>query len=136
MVAKTKSSVKSIHAIGRRKSSSARAYLTPGEGAILVNSKPYKEYFGRVTSQMILCQPLEVVGKRNSYNVSINVVGGGSSGQAGAARLAIARALVAEDPSMRKPLRVAGLLTRDPRAVERKKYGLRGARRRSQYSKR
>lgn len=136
MVAKGKTAVKSTHAIGRRKSSTARAFLTPGSGEILVNKRPFKEYFGRETSQMILCQPLEVAGKRESYNIFINVDGGGSSGQAGAARLAIARALVIEEPELRKSLRAAGLMTRDPRAVERKKYGLRGARRRSQYSKR
>ena len=125
-----------IHTIGRRKTAVARAYIKSGGGQILVNGKNYEEYFGRKTSRMIVRQPLEVIGETDKYDIKINVQGGGSSGQAGAVRHAIARALVKHDESKRKPLRAAGLLTRDQREVERKKYGRHKARKRPQYSKR
>ncbi len=124
------------HTVGRRKTAVARAYLNPGNGNIIVNDKPYQEYFGRQTSRMILMQPLVVTSTADKYDVKVNVCGGGPSGQAGAVRHAIARALVRIDESYRKALRGAGLLTRDSRAVERKKYGLHKARRRPQFSKR
>ena len=127
---------KAIQSVGRRKTAIARAYMVPGSGAILVNGKPYDQYFSRQTALMIIRQPLEVSGEIEKHDFKINVKGGGSSGQAGAVRHAIARALVKADESKRKPLRGAGLLTRDARAVERKKYGLHKARKRPQYSKR
>ena len=125
-----------IHTIGRRKTSVARAYLSPGKGEVTVNGKPYEKYFGRATSRMVVMQPLVVTSTNEKFDVKINVTGGGPSGQAGAVRHAISRALVKIDETMRKPLRDAGLLTRDARAVERKKYGRHGARRRPQFSKR
>ena len=124
------------HSVGRRKTAVARAYLSPGTGAVSVNGKPYDQYFGRETSRMVLMQPLEVTASKEKYDAKVIVNGGGASGQAGAVRHAIARALVKIDESHRKALRAAGLLTRDSREVERKKYGLHKARRRPQYSKR
>ena len=124
------------HTIGRRKTAVARAFVSPGEGKLTVNKSDYKEYFGRDTLRMIIKQPLVVVDGVTKYDVRVNVVGGGPSGQAGAVRHAIARALVATDEAFRKPLKAAGLLTRDPREVERKKFGRHKARRRPQYSKR
>jgi len=132
MVAKAKS----IHAIGRRKSSVARVFMRPGSGEIVVNHRPYTEYFGRETLRMVLRQPFALLNKLESFDVVVNVDGGGLSGQAGAARLAIARALIKDEIGLRGELKKAGFLTRDPREVERKKYGLRGARKRPQYSKR
>lgn len=124
------------NAIGRRKTSVARVYVTPGEGKVTVNNKDLKEYFERDVLKMIIARPFEVLGKDLKYNVNVNVSGGGKSGQAGAVRLAIARALIKIDPSLRPALKKEGLLTRDARQVERKKYGRHGARRRPQYSKR
>ena len=121
---------------GRRKSATARIFLKNGEGLIVVNAKPYDVYFGRKTSQMIVRQPLEVTEKMGKFDIMVNVSGGGISAQAGAVRHGIARALEKVDAALRPPLKVAGLLTRDPREVERKKYGRRGARRSTQYSKR
>lgn len=123
-------------AIGRRKTSVARVYVTPGEGKITVNNKDLKEYFERDVLKMIIARPFDLIGSELKYNVNVNVVGGGKSGQAGAVRLAIARALIKIDPTLRPTLKKDGLLTRDAREVERKKYGRHGARRRPQYSKR
>lgn len=133
---------------GRRKSSVARVFLRPGKGAMLINSKSIEDYFGRETARMIIRQPLEVTETVNKFDVYATVTGGGISGQSGAIRLGIARALVefdekdlAEDAavnpnSFRRRLRARGLLTRDARKVERKKVGLHKARRATQYSKR
>lgn len=121
---------------GRRKTSTARVFLRPGSGNILVNNHPLDEYFGRETARMIVRQPLEIVDATNKVDLKITVRGGGNSGQAGAIRHGIARALLASDESLRGVLRQAGFLTRDARAVERKKVGLRKARKRPQYSKR
>jgi small subunit ribosomal protein S9 len=125
-----------IHAVGRRKSAVARAYLRPGTGQVLVNGKPFNEYFGRETSTMIVQQPLQLVGGAEQFDIILNIAGGGLSGQAGAARHAISRALVKSSEDNKAPLRKAGFLTRDSRVVERKKYGLHKARKRPQFSKR
>lgn len=121
---------------GRRKTSSARVFIAKGAGRITVNNQPLDEYFGRETARMIVRQPLDLAEMADSVNISVRVRGGGNSGQAGAIRLGIARALVAQDETLRKPMRERGFLTRDARAVERKKVGLRKARKRPQYSKR
>lgn len=121
---------------GRRKTSAARVFVTPGNGNIVVNDLPLDKYFGRETARMIVRQPLEVADVTDKVDVKITVRGGGNSGQAGAIRHGIARALVEQDENLRVPLRRAGFLTRDARAVERKKVGLRKARKRPQYSKR
>ena len=119
---------------GRRKTSTARVFMSQGMGRILVNRRPLDEYFGRETARMIVRQPLEEVGAADSFDINVTVKGGGGSGQAGAIRHGIA--LVARDEELRGPLRRAGFLTRDAREVERKKVGLRKARKRPQYSKR
>ncbi len=121
---------------GRRKTSAARVFLSTGNGNITVNSHPLDKYFGRETARMIVRQPLEVAELVDKVDVRVTVRGGGSSGQAGAIRHGIARALVAHDENLRAPMRQAGFLTRDAREVERKKVGLRKARKRPQYSKR
>ena len=121
---------------GRRKRSIARVYLSSGKGNILINNRPFKDYLGRPTLATIVRQPLEAVGDIDGYDIKINVVGGGLTGQAGAIRLGIARALLQINEDFRTPLRQAGFLTRDARKVERKKYGQPGARKRYQYSKR
>lgn len=121
---------------GRRKNSVARVWLRPGEGKIQVNDRPVDEFFPRPTLKMLLAQPLKVVGMEGKFDVLATVIGGGTSGQAGAIRLGIARALVRLDEAMRTTLKKAGLLTRDPRVKERKKYGQKGARARFQFSKR
>ncbi len=121
---------------GRRKTSAARVFLSTGSGNITVNSSPLDKYFGRETSRMIVRQPLEVAEMVDKVDLMITVRGGGSSGQAGAIRHGIARALVEHDENLRSPMRQAGFLTRDAREVERKKVGLRKARKRPQYSKR
>ncbi len=121
---------------GRRKTSAARVFLSTGSGNITVNSSPLDKYFGRETSRMIVRQPLEVAELVDKVDLMITVRGGGSSGQAGAIRHGIARALVEHDENLRSPMRQAGFLTRDAREVERKKVGLRKARKRPQYSKR
>ena len=126
----------SKYGTGRRKSSAARVFLRSGTGRVLVNNRTLDEYFGRETARMIVRQPLEVVDAVDQFDLRITVEGGGGSGQAGAIRLGIARALVEYDEKLRLPLRQAGLLTRDAREVERKKVGLRKARKRPQYSKR
>ena len=121
---------------GRRKRSIARVYLSSGKGNILINSRPFKDYLGRPTLATIVRQPLEAIGDIDGYDIKINVMGGGLTGQAGAIRLGIARALLQINEDFRTPLRQAGFLTRDARKVERKKYGQPGARKRYQYSKR
>lgn len=126
----------SKYGTGRRKSSAARVFLQSGTGRVLVNNRTLDEYFGRETARMIVRQPLEVADAVDQFDLRITVEGGGGSGQAGAIRLGIARALVEYDEKLRLPLRQAGLLTRDAREVERKKVGLRKARKRPQYSKR
>jgi small subunit ribosomal protein S9 len=121
---------------GRRKTASARVYVKPGTGAIIVNGRTLAEYFPRETSQMIVRQPLELVEKVAELDVTVNVAGGGESGQAGAVRHGIARALLEVDPALRGALKSAGFLTRDSRKRERKKPGQPGARKKFQYSKR
>jgi len=121
---------------GRRKSSVARVFLTPGSGKIIINDKTIEEYFGRHTSRMIVVQPFEKLDMNEQWDVKCTVLGGGNTGQAGAIRLGISRALLESDEELRKPLRAEGFLTRDARKVERKKVGLRKARRAVQFSKR
>lgn len=121
---------------GRRKSSSARAYLVPGKGQITINKRTIEEYFGRETARMVVRQPLEAADVMDKFDVNVTVKGGGNTGQAGAIRHAIARALVDQDESLRSTMRQGGFLTRDAREVERKKIGLHKARKRPQYSKR
>lgn len=121
---------------GRRKSSTARVFLSSGAGQIVVNGLPLEDYFGRETARMLVRQPLELVGLVDKFNLKVTVRGGGGSGQAGAIRHGIARALVDYDVELKPELKRAGFLTRDARRVERKKVGLRKARKRPQYSKR
>jgi len=121
---------------GRRKSSAARVFLRKGSGAITVNGKALDDFFGRETSRMIVRQPLELTQNQDKFDVLVTVEGGGMTGQAGAIRLGIARALVEYDEALKSPLRKAGFMTRDAREVERKKVGLHKARRATQYSKR
>lgn len=121
---------------GRRKSSTARVYMRPGSGQITVNERPLDEFFGRETGRMIVLQPLELVQLTSRFDIRVKVSGGGITGQAGAIRHGIARALIRYDESLRQPLRQAGFVTRDAREVERKKVGLHKARRRKQFSKR
>ena len=121
---------------GRRKSSTARVHLHPGTGKININGRTIDEFFGRTTSRMIVRQPLETVQMADRFDVVANVAGGGMTGQAGAIRHGITRALIEYDESFRKSLRVAGFVTRDAREVERKKVGFRKARRGTQFSKR
>jgi small subunit ribosomal protein S9 len=121
---------------GRRKSSVARVYLVPGNGNITINKKNIDEYFGLETLKLIVRQPLEVTGTGAKFDVLVNVCGGGTTGQAGAIRHGISRALLEADEDFRAPLKKAGFLTRDPRMKERKKYGLKKARRAPQFSKR
>jgi len=121
---------------GRRKSATARVYLRSGKGGITINKKTLDQYFGRETSRMIVRQPLATTELLNKFDISVNVDGGGPSGQAGAIRHGITRALMVYDESLRGVLRKAGFVTRDSREVERKKIGLHKARKRPQYSKR
>jgi small subunit ribosomal protein S9 len=121
---------------GRRKSSVARVFLKTGSGKIVVNGKPVDEYFARETGRMIVRQPLVLLDRVNSMDIMVNVHGGGESGQAGAVRHGITRALIEFDAAFKPPLKAAGLVTRDAREVERKKVGLHKARRRKQFSKR
>jgi small subunit ribosomal protein S9 len=129
-------SVQENYGTGRRKTSTARVYLRPGDGSITVNKRPLDEFFGRKTARMIVRQALEAVDMDNKFDVTVQVAGGGTTGQAGAIRHGLTRALIEYDESFRKPLRKAGFVTRDDRKVERKKVGLRKARRATQYSKR
>lgn len=126
----------SYYGTGRRKSSTARVHLTSGKGSIVINQKSLDEYFGRETARMIVRQPLAAIEMEGKFDVLVNVAGGGPSGQAGAIRHGITRALMKYDETFRAPLRKAGYVTRDAREVERKKYGLHKARKRPQYSKR
>ena len=124
------------YATGRRKTSSARVYMSAGTGAIVVNGLPVDDFFGRKTSRMIVRQPLDVTEMNDKFDIKITVAGGGNSGQAGAIRHGITRALMEYDETLRPVLRKAGFVTRDAREVERKKVGLRKARRAVQFSKR
>jgi small subunit ribosomal protein S9 len=121
---------------GRRKTSTARVYLRPGSGQIVVNERPLDKFFGRETARMIVRQPLKVADLEEKFDVTVSVKGGGTTGQAGAIRHGITRALMHYDETLRPTLRRAGFVTRDAREVERKKVGLRKARRATQYSKR
>ena len=125
-----------FYGTGRRKTSTARVYLKPGSGAITVNNRPLDTFFGRKTAQMIVRQPLELMQMTSTFDVNVTVKGGGTTGQAGAIRHGLTRALMQYDESLRPTLRKAGFVTRDAREVERKKVGLRKARRATQYSKR
>jgi len=125
-----------FYGTGRRKSSVARVRLYPGTGVITINGRDVDDYFGLETLKLIINQPLDVTGNMGKFDIVANVTGGGISGQAGAIRHGIARALLLADETFRAPLKAAGLLTRDPRMKERKKYGLKGARRAPQFSKR
>ena len=125
-----------FYGTGRRKSSVARVRLVPGNGQIIVNGKESKDYFKKKTLEMIIRQPLVLTETEGRFDVLVNAHGGGTTGQAGAVRLGIARALLKADPEFRPALKRAGFLTRDPRMKERKKYGLKAARRAPQFSKR
>jgi small subunit ribosomal protein S9 len=125
-----------LHTIGRRKSSSARVFMTLGSGNITVNGRPLDQFFGRETARMIVRQPLETADMAKRVDIRVTVIGGGTSGQAGAIRHGIARALVEFNEELRRSMRKAGFLTRDSREVERKKVGLHKARRAPQFSKR
>ena len=126
----------SFYGTGRRKTSTARVFLTPGKGDITVNNRPLDVFFGRKTAQMIVRQPLELTQLGEKFDVKVTVKGGGTTGQAGAIRHGLTRALMRYDESLRSNLRQAGFVTRDAREVERKKVGLRKARRATQFSKR
>jgi len=128
--------VNKYRAIGRRKEAIARVELFPGSGNIVVNDRKLDDYFTRETDRIIICQPLEVTNSLNKYNIAVNVRGGGLSGQAGAVRHSISRALALLDENAREALRKGGFLTRDPRMKERKKFGRKGARKRFQWTKR
>lgn len=121
---------------GRRKSAVARVFIKPGKGEITVNDKPVDVYFSRETGRMVVRQPLELTAHLNTFDIMVNVSGGGESGQAGAVRHGITRALTEYDETLKSPLKKAGLVTRDAREVERKKVGLHKARKRKQFSKR
>ena len=125
-----------FYGTGRRKTSVARVWLRPGGGRILVNRRPFEDYFPRETLRMIIAQPLQLTNTFGTFDATINVGGGGPTGQAGAVRHGIARALIEYDAGLKSQLSAAGLVTRDAREVERKKVGLHKARRRKQYSKR
>ena len=127
---------KMITATGRRKTSVARVFLKTGRGTLTINDRALDEYFGRETARMIVLQPFGVTQTSGNFDIRVNVQGGGISGQAGAIRHGITRALMRFDPQLRSSLKKAGFVTRDPRAVERKKYGRHKARKRPQYSKR
>ena len=131
-----KSATVQYYGTGRRKDSVARVYLRPGDGKIFVNKRPVEEYFGRDTLKMILRQPLEITDSLQKFDIIVNVHGGGLSGQAGAIRHGISRALLLATENSRDTLKKAGMLTRDSRKVERKKYGQPGSRKKYQYSKR
>jgi small subunit ribosomal protein S9 len=125
-----------LHTVGRRKSAVARVWIKPGKGTITVNRKPIEQYMARETDRILIRQPLTITDNLERFDISVTVRGGGISGQAGAIRHAISRALASLNPDLRLPLKKAALLTRDARVRERKKYGMRGARARYQYSKR
>lgn len=141
--AKTKSAApklgkgtKFFYATGRRKTSAARIFLKPGAGNVIINGRPAEVYLSKGTSRMMILQPFNLTANTGKFDAFITVAGGGETGQAGAIRHGISRALLAVDETLRPALKKAGFLTRDPRMVERKKYGQAGARRRFQYSKR
>ncbi|MDY0261235.1 30S ribosomal protein S9 [Syntrophotalea acetylenica] len=125
-----------FYATGKRKTSIARVWLQPGEGNITVNRRTLDEYFGRETSKMVIRQPLELTNNAGKFDILVNVCGGGPSGQAGAIKHGITKALLEADPELRAVLKKAGFITRDSRAKERKKYGRKSARARFQFSKR
>jgi small subunit ribosomal protein S9 len=125
-----------FYGTGRRKTSTARVFLRPGKGRITVNDRSLDEYFERESLKLVIRQPLVLTGATDGYDIYVNVSGGGKAGQAGAVRLGISRALIELNPAYRPTLKSVGLLTRDAREVERKKYGRAGARRRFQFSKR
>ena len=127
---------KFYYATGRRKTSSARVYMKPGKGKFTINGKESDLYLTRLQSRMVILQPVELLLQGGKFDFKVMVTGGGESGQAGAIRHGVTRALIAFNPEFKGELKKAGFVTRDPRMVERKKYGLRGARRRGQYSKR
>ena len=129
-------STETFYGTGRRKTSTARVYLRPGTGEIMVNKRPLDVFFGRKTARMIVKQPLALTNLEGNFDVAISVTGGGTTGQAGAIRHGLTRALLAYDENLRPTLRQAGYVTRDAREVERKKVGLRKARRATQFSKR
>jgi small subunit ribosomal protein S9 len=128
--------VTQYYGTGRRKTATARVFLRPGRGMISINDRPLDQYFGRQVARMIVRQPLELVGMNEKFDVMVSVSGGGSFGQAGAIRHGITRALIVYDETLKSSLRQQGYVTRDAREVERKKVGLRKARKRPQYSKR
>jgi len=125
-----------IHATGKRKTAVARVWMRQGTGNITINNRPMEEYLARETDRVLILEPLQITETLGKFDIKINVRGGGISGQAGAIRHGVSRALVSLDPELREPLKKGGFLTRDPRMKERKKYGQRGARARFQYSKR
>ncbi|MEW6173564.1 MAG: 30S ribosomal protein S9 [Bacillota bacterium] len=125
-----------FYGTGRRKNAIARVFLSPGEGRFAINERTLENYFGRQTLEVLIRQPLEITGTMGRFDIRAKVYGGGPSGQAGAMRLGIARALIQADPNLRPALKKAGFLTRDPRMKERRKYGLKKARRAPQFSKR
>jgi small subunit ribosomal protein S9 len=131
-----KSKEQYILATGRRKTSAARVFMKPGKGALTINGKKADQYLTRLQSQMVIMQPMELLAQTGKFDLKVTVTGGGESGQAGAIRHAVTRALIAFNPEWKLQLKKAGYVIRDPRMVERKKYGLAGARRRYQYSKR
>lgn len=132
----TKGKTYDVHTIGKRKSSVARVYILEGSGKIIVNRRELANYFPKAVSRFVVEQPLNLINVRDKFDILVNVQGGGITGQAGAIRLGISRALLELDPECRGELKKAGFLTRDSRKVERKKYGVRGARRSFQFSKR
>jgi small subunit ribosomal protein S9 len=125
-----------FYGTGRRKNAIAKVFLVPGDGKVIINNKPIDEYFGRRTLEMVVRQPIELTGIQSRFDVKAKVLGGGISGQAGAILLGISRALLQADPNLRPILKKAGFLTRDSRMKERRKYGLKKARKASQFSKR
>ena len=127
---------KMYYATGRRKTSSARVYLKPGKGVVIINGKKSDAYLTRLQSRMVIMQPLDAVNLMDKFDLKVMVAGSGESGQAGAIRHGVTRALIAFNPELKDVLKKAGFVTRDPRMVERKKYGKHGARRSGQYSKR
>ncbi len=127
---------KFYYATGRRKTSSARVYLKPGKGEVSINGKKADDYLTRLQSRMVIMQPIELLLQTNKFDLRVVVAGGGESGQAGAIRHGVTRALILFNPEFKAELKKAGFVTRDPRMVERKKYGKHGARRSGQYSKR
>ena len=130
------SQITKYSAVGRRKEAIARVWLSPGKGDILVNQQPYEKYFIRETDRIIIKQPLQITNNISNYDIAANIKGGGLTGQAGALRHGIARALLLAEPGLKDLLRKHGFLTRDPRMKERKKYGQKGARKRFQWTKR